>query len=190
MAAVEARAWPDERGAGGAREVYEGGQGGWGLEGEAVEHFDFEEAVEAAGPTAVEVEAGGLLANEFTDNHVILGGASPHLFLHGQSTFASMEAVRGPPPHYKEGGGGSTLLLHRAFCDADCVVDLAAARARVFMGDDTTLGADDAGDAHWTERVCVTAVNTTVPWAKYGTLAARFAALQGTRHHRMAIIQG
>ena len=60
-----------------------------------------------------------------------------------------------------------------------------------FMGDDTTLGADDAGDAHWTERVCVTAVNTTVPWAKYGTdLAARFAALQGTRHHRMAIIQG
>ena len=59
-----------------------------------------------------------------------------------------------------------------------------------FMGDDTTLGADDAGDAHWTERVCVTAVNTTVPWAKYGTLAARFAALQGTRHHRMAVIQG
>ena len=59
-----------------------------------------------------------------------------------------------------------------------------------FMGDDTTLGADDAGDAHWTERVCVTAVNTTVPWAKYGTFAARFAALQGTRHHRMAVIQG
>ena len=59
-----------------------------------------------------------------------------------------------------------------------------------FMGDGTTLGPDGAGDAHWTERVCVTAVNTTVPWAKYGTFAARFAALQGTRHHRMAIIQG
>eukprot|EP00937_MAST-01D_sp_MAST-1D-sp2_P004261 g4261.t1 len=61
----------------------------------------------------------------------------------------------------------------------------------VSMGDDTTLDANDAGDAHWAERVCVTAVNMAVPWAKYGTdLAARFAALQGTRHCRMATIQG
>ena len=56
-----------------------------------------------------------------------------------------------------------------------------------FMGDDMTLAADEAGGAHWAERVCVTAVNTTVPWEDYGTDDR--SEMQGKQHYRMAIRQ-
>eukprot|EP00937_MAST-01D_sp_MAST-1D-sp2_P001800 g1800.t1 len=80
------RAWPTPGGYDSAVAAYEDGERGWGLGGnQAAVHFAFKptgEEAPALPPPGPQAHTGSLL-NEYTSNHLILGGAAPFDFVHG-----------------------------------------------------------------------------------------------------------